>query len=74
MITWMKWDPHDNLYFTVYRFFFFDLGVGPILATIVFMDWMIKSTARGVWTKGLANHNKRMEDLGKNEEKKNKAM
>lgn len=59
MITWMRWDPVDNLSFPSLSNFF-DLGLGPTSATIVFMDWMIKRAPHvESEPKGLSNHNKR---------------
>lgn len=55
MMSWMRWDPLDYLFiWHSFNFYFWLRSLGPIPATTVFMDWMIKSTARGVWIKRLS--------------------
>lgn len=53
MMSWMTWDPLDYLLFALVFIFYLGVWV-PFPATTVFMDWMIKTTARGVWIKRLS--------------------
>jgi hypothetical protein len=68
--TKAKWNDYMNgngTHFIIFPFqvfeifiYFFDLGSGPTLATIVFMDWMIKRAPHvESEPKTLSNHNQK---------------
>lgn len=52
MITWMRWDPFDNLSFPGLSILFFWLGIGSHFGHHCLYGLNDKkSTSRGVWTK-----------------------